>query len=94
MERTLGSELLEVADNPTFSALTGLFLGLPVDREEMVRGTASGMEGFQATFNLFGWLKTKADCDMAFCLTHLDDPAYCFSANLGGCAEGFNSGQR
>ena len=68
MERTLGSERLEVAEIPTFRALTGLFLGLPVDREEIVRGTASGMEGFQTAFNLLGWLKTKADCDIAFLL--------------------------
>jgi hypothetical protein len=34
----------------------------------MVRRTASGMEGFQTTFDLVGWLKTKADCDMAFLL--------------------------
>jgi hypothetical protein len=46
----------------------GLFLGSPVDREEMARGTASGMEGFQTTFDLAGWLKTKTDCDMAFLL--------------------------
>lgn len=58
----------ELDDKPTFRALMELFLGLPVDREEMVRRTASGMEGFQTTFDLVGWLKTKADCDMAFLL--------------------------
>jgi hypothetical protein len=52
----------------TFRALTGLFLGLPVELEEMARGTASGMERFQTMFDLMGWLKTKGDCDMAFLL--------------------------
>jgi hypothetical protein len=52
----------------TFRALTGLFLGLPVELEEMARRTASGMERFQTMFDLMGWLKTKGDCDMAFLL--------------------------
>jgi hypothetical protein len=51
---------------PDFSCAKGIILGLPVDREEMARGTTSGMEGFQTTFDLVGWLKTKTDCDMAF----------------------------
>jgi hypothetical protein len=57
----------------------------------MARGKTSGMEGFQTTFDLVGWLKQKRGVIWHSCLTHLDDPAYCFNANLGGRAQGFNT---
>jgi hypothetical protein len=54
----------------------------PVDREEMARGTASGRKASKPR-STWSAGSNKADCWHSY-LTHLGDPAYCFSANLGG----------